>query len=220
MNETQLIRAIKAHIAKGDRAAEKSEQHYIAAGQYLKQLKDGHSGSWEEWEELLKTKVGIGKSRASELMQIADGRKTVKGVRSETNQRKMQHRESSPLRNGESSPFRNGEEAAEEQALGEQTPTDGDSDETIWRRGLLYRAKAAVAAAEFENWSGYTVDPELLQGAWEAARAWDKLARYLEELYGGSAPAAALKLAPMTPGRSPNFSGAHDRALSDKVGNS
>ena len=32
MNEPQLIRTIRAHIEKGDRAAEKSEQHYIAAG--------------------------------------------------------------------------------------------------------------------------------------------------------------------------------------------
>jgi hypothetical protein len=72
-----LIRAIKAHIAKGDKAKDKAEQHYIAAGQHLKTLKAGHGGSWAEWEELLKTKIGIGKSRASELMRIADGRKTV-----------------------------------------------------------------------------------------------------------------------------------------------
>jgi hypothetical protein len=87
MNETQLVGAIKAHIARGDKARDKPEQHYIAAGQYLKQLKDGHSGSWEEWEELLKAKVGIGKSRASELMQIADGRKTPEEVKEERRER-------------------------------------------------------------------------------------------------------------------------------------
>jgi|SRR6516164_6890393 len=67
MNESQIIAAIKAHIAKGDKAAEKSEQHYIAAGQHLHTLKAEHGGTWAEWEKLLKTKVGIGKSRASEL---------------------------------------------------------------------------------------------------------------------------------------------------------
>jgi len=98
---TQLISLIKAHIAKGDKAKEKADDHYIAAGQYLKQLKDEQGGTWDEWETLLKTKIGIGKSRASELMQIADGRKTVESVREETNERKKEHRTLSPFRNGE-----------------------------------------------------------------------------------------------------------------------
>jgi len=38
MTEEQIVRNIKAHIAKGDKAAEKSEQHYIAAVQNLKTL--------------------------------------------------------------------------------------------------------------------------------------------------------------------------------------
>src|SRR5262249_24168382 len=40
----QLTSTIKAHIAKGDKAADKAEQHYIAAGQHLKQLKAEHDG--------------------------------------------------------------------------------------------------------------------------------------------------------------------------------
>jgi len=99
MNEAQLVGAIKAHIARGDKAAEKSEGHYIAAGQYLKQLKAEHSGSWEQWETLLS--VGIGRSRASELMQIADGRKTAEEVRAITAGRTRRSRENSPLRSGE-----------------------------------------------------------------------------------------------------------------------
>ena len=58
--QASLINKIKVHIAKGDKAAEKAEQHYVAAGQYLKQLKANHTGTWEEWEALLKSKVGIG----------------------------------------------------------------------------------------------------------------------------------------------------------------
>jgi len=99
-----LISTIKAHIAKGDKAADKAEQHYIAAGQHLKQLKaehDGHDGTWAEWEELLKEKIGIGKSRASELMAIADGTKTVEEVRAGTAQRMKQLRSRSPSRDGE-----------------------------------------------------------------------------------------------------------------------
>jgi hypothetical protein len=34
-NSEQRWRAVKAHIAKGDKAKDKAEQHYIAAGQHL-----------------------------------------------------------------------------------------------------------------------------------------------------------------------------------------
>src|SRR5262249_17356279 len=79
--QAQLISVIKAHIAKGDKYTQKGNDHYIAAGQYLAQLKREHAGTWAKWAALLKTKVGISTGRASELMQIADGRKTVEQVR-------------------------------------------------------------------------------------------------------------------------------------------
>src|SRR5262249_7247701 len=59
------------------------------------------AGTWKEWETLLESKVGIGKSRASELMAIADGRKTADQIRDDTNRRKIEHRKVSPFRNGE-----------------------------------------------------------------------------------------------------------------------
>lgn len=102
--ENELIKTIKALIAKGDAAAKKSADFYIAAGQHLKTLKtlhDGQGGTWKEWEVLVKEKCGIGKSRASELMRIADGTKTVEDTRAETAKRVMKHSKSSPLANGE-----------------------------------------------------------------------------------------------------------------------
>jgi hypothetical protein len=87
MNEAQLIKTIRVHIAAGDKAAQKSNDHYVAAGLHLKTPKENHGGSWAEWEALLRDKIGIGKSRASELMQIADGRKTVEQVRADTAKR-------------------------------------------------------------------------------------------------------------------------------------
>jgi hypothetical protein len=89
MSERQLVRAIKVHIAEGDKAKDEAFQHYIAAGLHLwklKRLHDGRGGTWAEWEQLLKTKIGIGKSRASELMRIADGRKSVEEVRERSNE--------------------------------------------------------------------------------------------------------------------------------------
>jgi hypothetical protein len=100
MNQAQLVQTIKVHIAKGDKAADKAEQHYIAAGQHLKTLKAQHKGNWAEWEELLKAKIGIGKSRASELMLIADGTKTVAEIRAEKAESMRQLR-ASPPRGGE-----------------------------------------------------------------------------------------------------------------------
>jgi hypothetical protein len=107
-DECQLIETIRAHIRQGDKYAakaelnaEKRDQHYIAAGQHLKTLKATHGGNWAEWENLLKTKIGIGKSRASELMLIADGTKTVEEVRAEGAERKAKERAQKSLRDTE-----------------------------------------------------------------------------------------------------------------------
>jgi hypothetical protein len=102
--EAQLVRTIKALVEKGDKAQAKAEQFHIAAGQHLKTLKalhDGRGGTWAEWEAILKEECGIGKSRASELMQIADGTKTAGEVAAATTERSKKHRALSPLRNGE-----------------------------------------------------------------------------------------------------------------------
>jgi hypothetical protein len=104
---TRLALTIKTLLEKGDKAAEKAEQFYIAAGQHLKTLKSQHDdagGTWAQWESLLRDKIGIGKSRASELMQIADGRKTVESVRATDAEKKRLARataKSSPGHPGE-----------------------------------------------------------------------------------------------------------------------
>jgi hypothetical protein len=107
MDQERLISTIKAHIASGDKATGKAEQHYIAVGQYLATLKKEHTRDWAEWEELLKTKVDISTGRASELMQIADRRKTIEEVRADTNRRKIEHRKASSFRNEEDEPETN-----------------------------------------------------------------------------------------------------------------
>src|SRR5262245_7232884 len=79
MTEAQLIKSIKAHIAKG-------EQHYISAGLHLAKLKETCSDQ-ATFLALVKDKIGIGKSRTYELLQIADGRKTIEEVRADTAER-------------------------------------------------------------------------------------------------------------------------------------
>jgi hypothetical protein len=90
MTADQRWKLVRAHIAKGDKAKDKADQHYIAAGRYLHELKkehDGAGGTWGGWLTVLKIHTGLGKSRASELMAIADGRKTVEKVRADTAKR-------------------------------------------------------------------------------------------------------------------------------------
>src|SRR5262249_41286918 len=131
MSESQLVRTIRAHIAAGDRAAEKSEQHYIAAGLHLKELKETHSGTWAEWEDLLKTKIGIGKSRASELMQIADGRKTVEQVRERAAEGMRQIR-------AKASPSRDGANAGKHEGVPTVEAADESYQETLYDRACLF----------------------------------------------------------------------------------
>lgn len=59
-----------------------------------------------------------------------------------------------------------------------------DSEETIWRRGLIHRATVAAADAKYENWSQFKVDQELVTVVKKASDAWTKLTTYLEKLHG------------------------------------
>jgi hypothetical protein len=151
--ETQaaLISTIRAHIAKGDKAKEKADQHYIAAGQHLKTLKAEHAGDWSEWEVLLKTRVGISTGRASELMQIADGRKTLEQVRADTNRRKIEHRKVPSFRNEENEPI----EITNEAKI----------------NALLRRAERARLCARFDG----VPNQEAIEAVRRAAGAWSEL---------------------------------------------
>jgi hypothetical protein len=102
LTEAQLIRAIKAHIERGDKAKDKAEQHYISAGQYLAKLKE-HSPDQATFLTIVKEKIGLGKSRTYELLQIADRTKTVGEIRVDTAKRVMKHK-SCPLANGQDEP--------------------------------------------------------------------------------------------------------------------
>src|SRR5262249_42373504 len=83
-----LVRRIKALIEKADRAADKAEQLYKAAGIHIKEIKE----QCEDWETIVREQCGLGRSRAYELMAIADGKMTLEKVRAETNERKKVHR--------------------------------------------------------------------------------------------------------------------------------
>jgi hypothetical protein len=127
MNEAQLIKAIKAHIAKG-------EQHYISAGLHLAKLKE-RCPDQATFLALVKEKIGIGKSRTYELLQIADGRKTVEEVRADTADRQEKHRLS----------VSNGQDRKPDNAPGDTTDAGARLQEAV---GALVKRDLALGPIE------------------------------------------------------------------------
>jgi hypothetical protein len=76
-----LTRQVKALVEKGDKAAEKAEQFYKAAGIHIKEIK----AASDEWETIVREQCGLGRTRAYELMAIADGKTTLEKVRDRSN---------------------------------------------------------------------------------------------------------------------------------------
>jgi hypothetical protein len=154
----QRWKHVKAHIAAGDKAKDKSEQHYISAGQYLIALKAEHTGTWAEWEALLKERVGIGKSRASEVMQIAAGTKTVKQIRDATTKkvRRIRARKSSPVRTGETA------------LVWEDREKNGPVAKTSGGRYVLNNAGSCVRDGRYVD--RYHVDFTSDKGAWQVIK--------------------------------------------------
>jgi hypothetical protein len=185
MNEAQLVKAIKTLVEKGDKARDKAEQFYVAAGQHLKTLKEQCSSA-PAWEKLVKAKCGLGKSRAYELLQIGDGRTTVSKLRASTAKRVSNHRAASPLRNGENLPA-----VVEPEDEGDRDdfprewdgtmrkctpPPKPNSDmERVRRQGLLNRAAEAIHLARYDDLEGLAIDSEMRRAICEATDAWRKL---------------------------------------------
>jgi hypothetical protein len=77
-----LAGTIKAHIAAGDKSIGKAEEHYKAAGLHLMEAKDRVKRTANlTWPAFLLGECGIQARRANELIEIADGRKTLTEVR-------------------------------------------------------------------------------------------------------------------------------------------
>jgi hypothetical protein len=84
-----LCRRIKATIDKGNKykeqiehARKKANDFFISAGIQIKELK-GQCADEKEWLSLLKKHCAIGRSRAFELMKVANGGTTLEELRAE-----------------------------------------------------------------------------------------------------------------------------------------
>jgi hypothetical protein len=183
MNEAQLVKAIKTLVEKGDKARDKAEQFYIAAGQHLKTLKEQCSSA-AAWEKLVKAKCGLGKSRAYELLQIGDGRTTVAKLRASTAKRVSNYRAASPLRNGENLPAvvepedegdRDDFPRGWDGTMQKCSPKPNGDMERVRRQGLLNRAAEAIHLARYDDLEGLAIDSEMRRAICEATDAWRKL---------------------------------------------
>src|ERR1700738_1824428 len=73
---------IKAHIAAGDKATDKAEEHYKAAGIHLSEAKERVARTkGQTWTAFLTKHCEIGRRRADELISIAEGRTSLVEVR-------------------------------------------------------------------------------------------------------------------------------------------
>jgi hypothetical protein len=165
-----------------------------------------------KWEQYLEEcGIEIHRSRADQLIRIAEGRTTVQEERADTAERTAKSRTELPLRSGENAD--DPEVSAE--MMKAAFADEGDSDEVCWRRGLLYRAENAAGEAAYEDWSGFAVDSILVDSATRAARAWTEVAAYLRRLRDAQSKSAEvevgrqqLEIAPIAgndPGPLPGF---------------
>jgi hypothetical protein len=89
-----LAATIKAHVARGDASIEKAEQHYKAAGIHLMEAKERVMRRKDiTWPAFLLQHCGVRRSRADELIAIANGRTSLAEIRESNRRRDSDRRE-------------------------------------------------------------------------------------------------------------------------------
>ena len=98
-----LAGTIKAHIAAGDKNIAKAEEHYKAAGIHLKEARDRAKAEGTTFSAFIAKECSLGRSRAYELIAIADGTKTLAETRADNRKRdgKRRERQSSSVAHGQ-----------------------------------------------------------------------------------------------------------------------
>jgi hypothetical protein len=167
-----LCQTIKALVQKGDRAHEKAKQFYIAAGKYLVELKE-RKPAGITWETFLNDNgMKIGRRRADELIQIADGRTTVDTIKERNNQAKSKHRLAFRNAKGNSRSL-----TVTESEEDEVEDIERDIDPENYATAFLLRADQARAFAAYSG----PINHEIVEAARAAAASWNELVQKLED---------------------------------------
>ena len=142
--------------------------------------------------KLLKAKPGAPNNAIANEVKVDD--KTVAKVRRDLETRsEIPNVETRTDTRGRKQPARKKAVAPPEQPVEHQLPSHGiepctendlndDDKQTMWRRGMVSRAREAIGHATFEDRSEFTVDDELVQIVEQAAAAWSGVAAYLNRL--------------------------------------
>lgn len=182
----QVVKAVKALIAKGDQAAEKAEQYYKAAGLHLKTLKE-NKPEGVTWEVFVKEQCGVSYQRAYQLISIADGRTTLAETREKNKEANQRLRDRQPLSRDRGDPPATGSKALVES---EPEPEDDDepADPNSKHAAFLMRTELCLDKMRECEWLYGTVPPnfgpkrksDIARAARAVATAWSALALTLE----------------------------------------
>src|SRR5262249_50929948 len=159
------VQAINALVTKLERAEEKIEQYQRSIGQHIKAVKAARP---DDWEDIVKVECDLGRSRAYELMAIADGTKTVAEVRAATNKRAKAsqaktRRLARPLISGQPAPTESAED--DESFLDDEggyAAVDYKTASISTRtRGFIWRAEQSALAARRDHLEGIPITREM-----------------------------------------------------------
>jgi hypothetical protein len=133
---------IAAHVTAGDRAHEKAEQHYKAAGIHLIEARARIALRKDlTWTAFLIGHCGLKKARSYELIALAEGKTTLEELR----QQKAASMARSRVAKQEKSPQRCGQSAEKTQQNQQPTPQEPPSDEReVLLQALFLRMRSAT----------------------------------------------------------------------------
>jgi hypothetical protein len=115
-----IIKYAVAHVEKGDKATEKAEQHFKAAGIHIAQCKERYKRETNlTWPEFCREKFHLTARRADELIMIGDGRTTLEEVRAKKKKsmRKARSKSEPEPRGSQSDGFADDEDPDEAQEI-------------------------------------------------------------------------------------------------------
>lgn len=173
----ELVESFRNNLTLAAHYKAMSSYHRLQAALELGELRDrveaGEVGEGVDWWTWFDANVVGSRSNAEKLLKISraeDPQAELERQKQRDKEASQRYRDTSDDRGG------NGGEPQPEDE-------DGDSEQVIWRRGLMYRAQEAIDGAAFEDWSHLKVDLELVQQVKRAANSWNQLATYMENLY-------------------------------------
>jgi hypothetical protein len=101
-----LIKLVVVRVEQGDKAAEKAEGHYKAAGIHIAQCKERYRVETDlAWPAFCKEHFGFTARRADQLIMLGEGRTTLQKMRQDNKEAVRRHRvQKSELRNSDPPP--------------------------------------------------------------------------------------------------------------------